>query len=208
MSANSTPKSGVFTCIWRWTAGEVSPILRPTRRRPPGRADRRRRTLDGALGERPLSGVGVDTRVPRPADTECVGRHRDGVVREVNPALCALLDATPEQVRGLPAAALCAEPGPDPGATALDGPLGPTLPGWLRPVPPGSAHRYRVEAVPLLRGAGLTVRSCQAVSSSHVSPSDARPLFPPNNTANPRSLSYAIAVAERAAGREAGGRGA
>ncbi|HEX5813465.1 MAG TPA: PAS domain-containing protein, partial [Pseudonocardia sp.] len=39
---------------------------------------------------------------------------RDGVVREVNPALCALLDASPEQVRGLPVAALCAEPGPDP----------------------------------------------------------------------------------------------
>ena len=91
---------------------------------------------------------------------------RDGVVREVNPALCALLDATPEQVRGLPAAALCAEPGPDPGATALDGPLGPTLPGWLRPVPPGAAHRYQVEAVPLLRGDGTTVWCELAVSAT------------------------------------------
>jgi diguanylate cyclase (GGDEF)-like protein len=91
---------------------------------------------------------------------------RDGVVREVNPALCALLDATPEQVRGLPATALCADPGPDPGATALDGPLGPTLPGWLRPVPPGAAHRYQVEAVPLLRGDGTTVWCELAVSAT------------------------------------------
>ena len=91
---------------------------------------------------------------------------RDGVVREVNPALCALLDATPEQVRGLPVAALCAELGPDPGATALDGPLGPTLPGWLRPVPPGAAHRYQVEAVPLLRGDGTTVWCELAVSAT------------------------------------------
>ncbi len=91
---------------------------------------------------------------------------RDGVVREVNPALCALLDAAPEQVRGLPVAALCAEPGPDAGATALDGPLGPTLPGWLRPVPPGAAHRYQVAAVPLLRGDGTTVWCELAVSAT------------------------------------------
>ena len=91
---------------------------------------------------------------------------RDGVVREVNPALCALLDAAPEQLRGLPVAALCAEPGPDPGATALDGPLGPPLPGWLRPVPPGAAHRYQVEAVPLLRGDGTTVWCELAVSAT------------------------------------------
>ena len=30
MSANNTPKSGWSTPSWRCTAGEVSPILRPT----------------------------------------------------------------------------------------------------------------------------------------------------------------------------------
>ena len=69
----------------------------------------------------------------------------DGVVREVNPALCALLDVVPEQLRGVPVAALCADPVSDPGATALDGPLHPPLPGWLRPVAPGAraATRWR-----------------------------------------------------------------
>jgi diguanylate cyclase (GGDEF)-like protein len=91
---------------------------------------------------------------------------RDGVVREVNPALCALLDAAPEQLRGLPVAAMCAEPGSDPGATALDAPLLPPLPGWLQPVPPGAAHRYQVEAVPLLRSDGTTVWCELAVSAT------------------------------------------
>ncbi len=81
----------------------------------------------------------------------------DGRVREVNPALCALLDVAPERLRGLPVAALCAEPVGDPAATPLDAPLRPPLPGWLRPVPPGAAHGYRVGAAPLLRGDGTTV---------------------------------------------------
>ena len=81
----------------------------------------------------------------------------DGRVREVNAALSALLDVAPERLRGLPAAALCAEPVGDPTATPLDAPLRPPLPGWLRPVPPGAAHGYRIEAVPLLRGDGTTV---------------------------------------------------
>ena len=88
----------------------------------------------------------------------------DGHIREANPALCALLDVAPEQLRGLPAAALSAEP-VDAGKTALDGPLNP-LPEWLRVVPPGAAHRYRVEAVPLLRGDGTTVWCELAVSAT------------------------------------------
>jgi diguanylate cyclase (GGDEF)-like protein len=90
----------------------------------------------------------------------------DGVVREVNPALCALLDVVPEQLRGVPVAALCADPVSDPGATALDGPLHPPLPGWLRPVAPGAARRYQVEAVPLLRGDRTTVWCELAVSTT------------------------------------------
>jgi diguanylate cyclase (GGDEF)-like protein len=89
----------------------------------------------------------------------------DGHIREANPALCALLDVTPDRLRGLPAAALAAEPVGDHAATALDGPLAPPLPDWLRPVPPGAAHRYRVDAVPLLRGDGTTVW-CELVVSA------------------------------------------
>ena len=91
---------------------------------------------------------------------------RDGLVREVNPALCALLDAAPEQLRGLPVGTLSAEPGAVPAATALDGPMTPPLPGWLRAVPPGAAHRYQVEAVPLLRVDGTTVWCELAVSTT------------------------------------------
>jgi diguanylate cyclase (GGDEF)-like protein len=97
---------------------------------------------------------------------------RDGVVREANPALCALLDVVPEQLRGVPVAALCAESGADLGATALDGPLTPPLPGWLRPVPPGAAHRYQVAAVPLLRGDGTTVWCELAVSATTLDDDD------------------------------------
>jgi diguanylate cyclase (GGDEF)-like protein len=90
----------------------------------------------------------------------------DGVVREVNPALCALLDAVPEQLRGLPVAAMCADPVSDPRTAALEGPLLPPLPEWLRAVPPGAAHRYEVAAVPLLRGDGTTVWCELAVSAT------------------------------------------
>ena len=88
----------------------------------------------------------------------------DGVVREVNPALCALLDVVPEQLRGLPVAALCADPVSDPGAAALDGPLLPPLPDWLRAGAARRGHRYQVAAVPLLRGDGTTVWCELAVS--------------------------------------------
>ena len=84
----------------------------------------------------------------------------------MNPALCALLDVVPEQLRGVPVAALCADPVSDPGATALEGPLHPPLPGWLCPVAPGAAHRYQVEAVPLLRGDRTTVWCELAVSTT------------------------------------------
>jgi diguanylate cyclase (GGDEF)-like protein len=89
----------------------------------------------------------------------------DGHIREANPALCALLDVSLDRLRGLPAAALSADPVVDAGTTALDGPLHP-LPEWLRPVPPGAAHGYRVDAVPLLRGDGTTVWCELAVSAT------------------------------------------
>ena len=70
---------------------------------------------------------------------------RDGVVREVNPALCALLDAAPEQLRGLPVAALCAEPGPTrarPPSTARWARRCPAGCGRCRPAP-RTATRWR-----------------------------------------------------------------
>jgi diguanylate cyclase (GGDEF)-like protein len=90
----------------------------------------------------------------------------DGHIREANPALCALLDVAPEQLRGLPVVALSADPVGAPRTTALDGPMRPPLPAWLRPVPPGVAHRYEVEAAPLLRGDGTTVWCELAVSAT------------------------------------------
>jgi diguanylate cyclase (GGDEF)-like protein len=92
----------------------------------------------------------------------------DGHIREGNPALCDLLDVDPEQLRGLHVAALAADPIGESRAGALDGPLRPPLPAWLCPVPPGAAHRYRVEAVPLLRGDGTTVWCELAVSATTV----------------------------------------
>ncbi|MFC5995051.1 putative bifunctional diguanylate cyclase/phosphodiesterase [Pseudonocardia hispaniensis] len=71
-----------------------------------------------------------------------------GRIIDANPALCALLDVPLERLRGSMAGSLAAEPeqlGPD------------GLPDWLRRVPPGAAHAYRLAAVPLLRGDGTRV---------------------------------------------------
>ncbi len=67
-----------------------------------------------------------------------------GRIVEANPALCAMLGASADQLHGVPALALAAEP-----------PMG-GLPSWLRPVPPGAQYGYRDE-VPLLRADGTTV---------------------------------------------------
>jgi diguanylate cyclase (GGDEF)-like protein/PAS domain S-box-containing protein len=68
-----------------------------------------------------------------------------GHIVEVNPGLCALLSSYPEQLRGMSALTLAAEP-----------PIG-GLPSWLRPVPQGAQYGYHVEAAPLLRADGTTV---------------------------------------------------
>ena len=90
----------------------------------------------------------------------------DGRVREANPALGELLDVSTDRLRGLHVGALSAEVAGDAGTTALDGPAHPPLPGWLRRVPPGVAHGYRVEDVPLLRGDGTTIWCELAVSAT------------------------------------------
>jgi diguanylate cyclase (GGDEF)-like protein len=60
----------------------------------------------------------------------------------------------------MPAGLLAAEP------HALDEPLVGSLPGWLRPVPPGARYGYRLESVPLRRGDGSTVWCELAVSTT------------------------------------------
>ncbi len=68
-----------------------------------------------------------------------------GRIVEVNPGLCELLGTSAEQLRGVSVLTLAAEP-----------PIG-GLPSWLRPVPPGAQHGYRVDGTPLLRADGTTV---------------------------------------------------
>jgi PAS domain S-box-containing protein len=68
-----------------------------------------------------------------------------GRIVSANPGLSALLGARVEQLRGMAAVALAAEP-----------PIG-RHPSWLRPVPPGAQYGYRVDAAPLLRADGTTV---------------------------------------------------
>ncbi len=81
-----------------------------------------------------------------------------GRVVDANPALCALLDADLEQLRGVPARSLSA----DPRRSDVE------LPDWAVPVPP-DAPAHRVDALPLVRADGTSVR-CEIVV--HPSPAD------------------------------------
>jgi diguanylate cyclase (GGDEF)-like protein/PAS domain S-box-containing protein len=80
-----------------------------------------------------------------------------GRVVDANAGMCALLDVTLERLRGTTAGALSADD------TAVDG---AALPEWLRPVPAGEQHGYRVENVPLRRADGTTVWCELAVSTT------------------------------------------
>jgi PAS domain-containing protein len=88
-----------------------------------------------------------------------------GRVVDANAGLGRLLDVPVERLRGMAATALSAdEPADGVGAAGLGGPA--KLPGWLRPVPPGARHGYRVDAVPLVRGDGTTVWCEVSVSAT------------------------------------------
>ncbi|GAA1241572.1 hypothetical protein GCM10009609_01390 [Pseudonocardia aurantiaca] len=84
-----------------------------------------------------------------------------GRVVDANAGLCRLLDIPLERLRGMAAEVLSV---PQLDMAGLGGPA--KLPGWLRPVPPGARHGYRVDAVPLLRGDGTTVWCEVAVSAT------------------------------------------
>ena len=94
---------------------------------------------------------------------------RGGRILDANPGLCALLDLAPADLRGRAVAGICADSdGPYPDAL---GPLGPgpaAIPDWLRPVPPGQQHGYRVGDVALRRRDGTAVWCELAVSTASI----------------------------------------
>jgi len=81
-----------------------------------------------------------------------------GVVVDASVELAALLGVPLDRLRGCSAAELAAEP--------IEEPMAGSLPGWLRPVPPGARYGYRLEEVPLRRGDGGTVWCELAVSTT------------------------------------------
>ncbi|TQM42771.1 EAL domain-containing protein [Pseudonocardia cypriaca] len=78
-----------------------------------------------------------------------------GRVVDANEGMCALLDVPLERLRGTAATALSADDAPAGGAAQ---------PEWLRPVPRGARHGYRVDSAPLRRADGTTVWCELAVS--------------------------------------------
>ena len=92
-----------------------------------------------------------------------------GRLVDANPGLCELLGLPLERLRGIPAAIMCADaetPYPDALGPIEAGPA--TLPDWLREVPPGARHGYRVEDVTLRRSDGTPVWCELAVSATSV----------------------------------------
>ncbi|MBN9794821.1 hypothetical protein DMP17_40495 [Pseudonocardia sp. TMWB2A] len=88
-----------------------------------------------------------------------------GRIVDANPALCQLLDADLETLRGVPARSLSAEP-------QSDGRGG--LPDWLRD-PSHPEPTYRIESLPLLRADGTRV-DCEVVVNAAPS-DDGRPFW-------------------------------
>ncbi|WP_255621275.1 bifunctional diguanylate cyclase/phosphodiesterase [Pseudonocardia sp. DSM 110487] len=80
-----------------------------------------------------------------------------GRVVDANEGMCTLLGVPLERLRGTAATALSADD------ASLDG---ATLPEWLRAVPTGARHGYRVDSAPLRRADGTTVWCELAVSAT------------------------------------------
>ncbi|OSY40567.1 MULTISPECIES: GGDEF domain-containing phosphodiesterase [Pseudonocardia] len=88
-----------------------------------------------------------------------------GRIVDANPALCRLLDADLETLRGVPARSLSAEPQ----SGDRDG-----LPDWLR-APSDQESTYRIDSLPLLRADGTRV-DCEVVVNAAPS-DDGRPFW-------------------------------
>ena len=87
-----------------------------------------------------------------------------GRIVDANPAMCALLDADLETLRGVPARSLSAEPQRN----------GTDLPDWLRD-PSDPEPNYRIESLPLLRADGTRVDTEIVVNASPAD--DGRPFW-------------------------------
>jgi diguanylate cyclase (GGDEF)-like protein/PAS domain S-box-containing protein len=83
-----------------------------------------------------------------------------GRLADANEAFCALLGRPLEALRGRTALDLTADAEPQPDAAPA------ALPGWLRRIPTGGGHGYRLPAVTLLRGDGTRVTVALAVTAS------------------------------------------
>ncbi len=92
-----------------------------------------------------------------------------GRVVDANAGLCTLLDLPLEGLRGVSMASLCADsdiPYPDALGPIDDAPA--MLPDWLREVPTGARHSYRVNDVALQRRDGTAVWCEVAVSATRL----------------------------------------
>jgi diguanylate cyclase (GGDEF)-like protein/PAS domain S-box-containing protein len=83
-----------------------------------------------------------------------------GRLADANEAFCALLGRPLEELRGRTALDLTADAEPQSDAAPA------ALPGWLRRIPTGGGHGYRLSAVTLLRGDGTRVTVALAVTAS------------------------------------------
>ncbi|MGQ0480068.1 MAG: putative bifunctional diguanylate cyclase/phosphodiesterase [Pseudonocardia sp.] len=72
--------------------------------------------------------------------------NREGRLVDANAALCALLGTSAERLRGVVARVMTVDPPPGTGDLA-----------WLRPVPAGARHGYRVAQCPIRRADGTSV---------------------------------------------------
>ncbi|MDQ2707350.1 MAG: EAL domain-containing protein, partial [Actinomycetota bacterium] len=78
--------------------------------------------------------------------------NREGRLVDANAALGAMLGTPVERLHGVSARAMTVDPDPVPGPVAGGGEL-----GWLRPVPAGARHSYRVAQCPIRRADGTSV---------------------------------------------------
>ncbi|GAA4675249.1 hypothetical protein GCM10023215_03870 [Pseudonocardia yuanmonensis] len=83
-----------------------------------------------------------------------------GRLADANESFCALLGRPLEELRGRTALDLTADAVPQPDAAPA------ALPGWLRRIPTGGGHGYRLSGVTLLRGDGSRVTVALAVTAS------------------------------------------
>jgi diguanylate cyclase (GGDEF)-like protein/PAS domain S-box-containing protein len=111
-----------------------------------------------------------------------------GRLVDANEAFCALLGRPLDELRGHTALDLTADAEPQPDAAPA------ALPGWLRRIPTGGGHGYRLSAVTLLRGDGSRVTVALAVTASTTDDGDPFWLVVATETAPPAQRGGSTAV--------------